>query len=214
MSVKFYKDAAGKVYAEDTILDDISEMIRSETDEELSDKMVADLAVKMLAGWVEDGEYQEVVEESYNVTEQDFQDWVELKKDSKIVNHIEDMLDDIKHMADEAAYDEWPYLESDPDNDREVSWVYVDGDKLDIEEYIYWFHALEVDDFHTDYMLKQGFKGFKEMMEMLEDGVIGDGIEDFITKYYFTCIGNTSSGYYRYIKDLTVREVNNRHSVY
>lgn len=60
MSINYYKDLDGEIKCEDTILDDLSEMIREETEGELDDEQVAEAAQKMLEDMVKDGSLRKV----------------------------------------------------------------------------------------------------------------------------------------------------------
>ena len=147
MSINYYKDLDGKIKSEDTILDDLSEMIRDETDDELDDDQVAEAAQKMLDDMVNDGSLKKVkpVKEStkpamksfnefliealnestdkFGFKPGEYMDWYVLSDKSKIVKSIKQSIVKIKRNAKYQAKKWWPFFGENAD------WPEKEGEK-------------------------------------------------------------------------------------
>ena len=206
MSVKFYKNEDGRIDPEDTILDDLSEMIRDETDEQLDDDQVAELATKMLNDMVDDGSLVQVDPKSEKpineemiingLSKQDIEDWKNLNYDSEVVQEIDDDLEAAKKSLKVML----KKFERSPKCDDDGIFIYNKKYTIDIKKLIKFVNQLDFDDAVFDqirmekpdygYNKIQAFlivaKNFKDPFEFVKE--LGEQIEgseeDLLYRWY------------------------------
>lgn len=210
MSVKFYKNEDGRIDPEDTILDDLSEMIRNETDEQLDDDQVAELAIKMLKDMVDDGSLVQIDPKSEKpineelvingMSTQDIEDWKNKDPNSKIMKELQDELDDMKsHMFkicvkfakkaknDMVENEHYPYY---PINIEELD-MFIDGLELG-----------DGDTFDGPYLNNDGIdRGCNKVEAFLIDACNYDNPSDFVKDFSWYILGERGSERFKYFVD-------------
>lgn len=208
MSVKFYKNEDGRIDPEDTILDDLSEMIRDETDEQLDDDQVAELATKMLNDMVEDGSLVQVDPKSEKpineelvingMSTQDIEDWKNKDPDSKIMKELQDELDDMKsHMSKVCMK-----FSKKADKNGLIANENYPKYPIDIEELDMFIDGLELEDgdtFDGPYLNNDGIdRGCNKVETFLIDAVNYDNPSDFVKDFSWYILGERSTNRFEY----------------
>lgn len=148
-------------------------------------------------------------DKKYSFTDQEYQDWVDLKKGSTIVKKIEDYIETLQHETKETAYCAYNDNAEEYEGGKLASYdsPFVDLEMNKVKD---WCEDLEIEDFRTDYILEQGKDGLQKILNMIimfdrdyehdPEEVLGE----VIYNYYKVCHGLSDSEYKRKVNHLTV----------